>query len=143
LIASGALGSLTPDQQDFLIATRQLAENAMAMRTILGAGQGSEDMRNAIRQTLPGLLTPDRSMALRQLDAFDKTINRLHRGVPKVKLRTDLGDGNTPLEGGGNTQKSKGLVSVAEAMKKPKYAKMTKEQVKQAITKAGYTPIEP
>ena len=92
LIASGAIGSLAPDQQDFLISTRQLAENAMAMRTILGAGQGSEDMRNAIRDTLPGLLSPDKSYALRQLDAFDKTINRLHRGVPKVQLRTDLGD---------------------------------------------------
>lgn len=38
---------------------------------------------------------------------------------------------------------SKGVVSIADAMKKPKYAKMTKDQVKQAITNAGYTPIEP
>lgn len=90
LLASGAIGSLTDKQQNFLIATRQLAENAMAMRSILGAGQGSEDMRAAIRDTLPGLLSPDKSYALRQLDAFDKTIQRLHRGVPKVPLRTDL-----------------------------------------------------
>ena len=86
LIASGALGSLTNDQQDFLIATRQLAENAMAMRTILGAGQGSEDMRNAIRQTLPTLLSPDKGYALRQLNAFDATIARLHRGVARINL---------------------------------------------------------
>lgn len=138
LIASGAVGSLTPDQQDFLISTRQLAENAMAMRTILGAGQGSEDMRNAIRDTLPGLLTPDKSMALRQLDAFDKTIARLHRGVPKVQLRTDLGDGTTPPP----TGKSKGIVSIAAAMQKPKYKGKTKEEVSAAITAAGYTPVE-
>jgi hypothetical protein len=138
LIASGALGSLTNDQQDFLIATRQLSENAMAMRTILGAGQGSEDMRDAIRQTLPGLLTPDRSMALRQLDAFDKTIARLHRGVPKVQLRTDLGDGTTPPP----AAKSKGIVSIAAAMQKPKYKGKTKEEVSSAITAAGYTPVD-
>jgi hypothetical protein len=102
LIASGALGSLAPDQQDFLIATRQFAENAMAMRSILGAGQGSEDMRNAIRDTLPTLLSPDKSYAIRQLDAFDKTITRLHRGVPKVLLRTDLGDGTANPAAGGN-----------------------------------------
>lgn len=90
LIASGSLGSLAPDQQDVLITTRQLAENAMALRTLLGAGQGSDDVRTAIRETLPGLLSPDRSYALRQLDAFDKTIARLHRGVPNVKLRTDI-----------------------------------------------------
>jgi hypothetical protein len=86
LIASSALGSLTAEQQDFLIATRQLAENAMAMRSILGAGQGSQDVRSAVRDTLPGLLSPDKSYALRQLNAFDATINRLHRGVPNIKL---------------------------------------------------------
>jgi hypothetical protein len=91
LLASGALGTLSDDQWEFLVSTRQLAENAMAMRSILGAGQGSDDVRTAIRDTLPGLLTPDRSKALSQLDAFDKTIARLHRGVPKVPLRTDIG----------------------------------------------------
>jgi hypothetical protein len=86
LIASGALGSLSPDQQDFLIATKQLAENAMSMRSILGAGQGSQDVRDAVRDTLPTLLSPDKSFALRQLDAYDRTIQRLHRGVPAVPL---------------------------------------------------------
>ena len=38
--------------------------------------------------------------------------------------------------------RSKGTVSVAEAMKKPKYKNMTKDQVRQAITNAGYTPVE-
>jgi hypothetical protein len=100
LLASGALGSLTPDQQDFLIATRQLSENAMAMRSVLGAGQGSEDVRRAITATLPGLLSPDRSFALRQLDAFDKTIARLHRGVPRVPLNEQ------PFAAGGGTPKA-------------------------------------
>lgn len=143
LIASGALGSLTNDQQDFLIATRQLSENAMAMRTILGAGQGSEDMRDAIRQTLPGLLTPDRSMALRQLDAFDKTIARLHRGVPKVQLRTDLGDGSTPQAGGNTTPKSKGRRSIKGAMMLPENKGKTEAEVTKHLTDLGYTPVKP
>jgi hypothetical protein len=42
-----------------------------------------------------------------------------------------------------SSAQSKGVVSIADAMKKPKYAKMTKDQVKQAITDAGYTPVEP
>ena len=118
LIASSAIGNLSDNQQNFLIATRQLAENAMAMRSILGAGQGSEDMRNAVRDTLPGLLSPDKSYALRQLDAFDATIQRLHRGVPKVPLRTDLGDGtgahggNTPPPSGGS--KPQGAIGTVE-----------------------------
>lgn len=116
LISSGSLGALTDDQQDFLIATRQLAENAMAMRTILGAGQGSEDMRDAIRSTLPGLLSPDKSFATRQLDAFDKTIARLHRGVPKVKLNDADGGGAKKhrIKVGAKTYEYKGTGDTAD-----------------------------
>lgn len=86
LISSGALGTLSDDQQDFVIAVNQLTENAMAMRSVLKTGAGSEDVRAAIQDTLPGILSPDKSFALRQLDAFDKTLARLHRGVPRVAL---------------------------------------------------------
>lgn len=37
---------------------------------------------------------------------------------------------------------SKGTVSIAEAMQKPKYKGQSKEQVSTAITAAGYTPVE-
>jgi hypothetical protein len=135
LIASNALGDLTPHQQDFLIATRQLAENAMAMRSILGAGQGSEDMRSAIRDTLPGLLSPDRSFALRQLNAFDATINRLHRGVNKVPLN------NTPMSGSSAPPPSRGQVSLSKAMKQPQFKDVPKKIVQQAIEKQGFEVI--
>jgi hypothetical protein len=146
LIASGALGTLTPDQQDFLIATRQLSENAMAMRSILGAGQGSEDMRNAIRETLPTLLSPDKSFALRQLDAFDKTIARLHRGVPNVPLNekpfppAGAGAGAPAAPTG-----SKGGRSIAQAMKvwRDKGQPKTEPWVIQDLQKHGYTPVRP
>jgi hypothetical protein len=138
LISSGSLGALSSDQQDFLIATRQLAENAMAMRTILGAGQGSEDMRNAIRDTLPGLLTPDRSFALRQLDAFDKTIARLHRGVPKVPLRTDIENGGGAGGAGGG---GKPKHSLSKAMKLPFNKGKTEAQVRADLEAHNYEVI--
>lgn len=97
LISSGALGALTDDQQDFLIGAQQLKENAMAMRSVLGAGQGSDDVRRAIQATLPTLLSPNRKYALKQLDAYDATIQRLHRGVPKVPLN-NTGQGGSDID---------------------------------------------
>lgn len=143
LIGSMAVGSLTPDQQTFLIQTRQLAENAMSMRSILGAGQGSEDVRNAIRDTLPTLLSPDKQYALKQLDAFDATIARLRRGVPKVPLRTDIdtgGGANTPLDQkrGGNAKLKH---SLKKAMTLPFNKGKTEAQVRADLESHGYEVI--
>lgn len=107
LVSSGAIGSLTGPQQDYLINLTNLVENAMAMRSVLGAGQGSEDLRSAITATIPGPTTPTRDYALKQLDVFEKVINRLERGVPKVPLRTDTGNtgsGATPQTQAGPKQ---------------------------------------
>ncbi len=92
LLSGAAAGSLSPQQQDYLINLTNLVENAMAMRSVLGAGAGSEDMRTAITATIPGPTTPNKEYAFKQLDTFEKTLNRLERGVPKVPLRTDTGD---------------------------------------------------
>lgn len=96
LISSGALGALTDDQQDFLVGVQQLKENALAMRSVLGAGQGSDDVRRAIQSTLPSLLSPNKKFALKQLDAYDATVQRLHRGVPKVPLNNTNQPGTPP-----------------------------------------------
>lgn len=87
LMTGGTLDSLTPQQQDYVQNVAQLTENAMAMRGVLGAGQGSEDLRNAIRSTIPGATTPNSQFALGQLDKFESVLNRLLRGVPNVPLR--------------------------------------------------------
>jgi hypothetical protein len=156
LISSEALATLTPDQRAFMIATQQLAENAMAMRSILGAGQGSEDVRNAIRATLPSLLSPDRSYALAQLDAYDKTIARLHRGVPRVPLNTTPFNVQSPEGGGtkGGGGGGKGARSVAQAMQfwrsRPQQSQKTfgtqtptEQQVIQDLQSKGYVPVRP
>ena len=91
LIGGQFKGSLSDKQQEYLINQANLVENAMAMRSVLGAGQGSEDLRNAIVNTIPGATTPSRKYALGQLDTFEKTLNRLERGIPQVPLRSQVG----------------------------------------------------
>jgi hypothetical protein len=93
-IRGGVLGNLTPEQQDYLINHAQLVENAMAMRSVLGAGQGSEDMRSAIKATIPGPNTPSKAYAQKQLDKFETVLNRLEQGVPNVPLRQVGGKGS-------------------------------------------------
>ena len=101
LISGSAAGSMTPQQQEYLINVTNLIENAMAMRTVLGAGQGSEDLRSAIMATIPGPATPSKAYALQQLNTFEKVLDRLGRGVPKVPLRTDVNGGGEGAQGGG------------------------------------------
>lgn len=74
-------GSLTEAQENYIIQLFQLREQAMAMRSVLGAGQGSEDLRRAILSTIPGPGTPSASYALKQLDAFERVLGRLEKGV--------------------------------------------------------------
>ena len=102
LVGSEAAKSLTPQQQDYLINTSLLIENAMAMRSVLGAGQGSEDLRSAITATIPGPTTPTKGYASKQLDTFEQVLNRLERGVPQVPLANGGGKpGSLKLKGGG------------------------------------------
>jgi len=92
----GVLGNLTDEQQDFLINMAQLKENAMAMRSVLGAGQGSQDLRDAITSTLPGPRNPSKAYGLNQLKKFESVLDRLEKGIPKVPL----------AQGGGGQQPS-------------------------------------
>jgi hypothetical protein len=94
LISSEAVNELTPDQQDHLVAVNQLVENAMAMRSMLGAGQGSEDVRAAIANTLPGVITPNKEFAKKQMAAFNGQIERLSRGIPDVPLNNQRNGGS-------------------------------------------------
>jgi len=87
--------TLTPEQVDYVTDLAQLIENGMAMRSVLGAGQGSDELRSAIMNTIPSAKTPNRAYANTQLDKFEQQINRLERGVPKVNLRSDTGKTQT------------------------------------------------
>jgi hypothetical protein len=93
--------SLTDDQQTYVVRLLQLKEQAMAMRSVLGAGQGSDMMRRAVEATIPGMLNPSKGFAMKQLNEFESTLNRLQRYVPKVKPvpGTDQPAENDPIEG--------------------------------------------
>jgi hypothetical protein len=96
-LITGEFGkSLTSEQQQYLVDVTNLIENSMAMRTLLGGGQSSDDMRKAIRNTIPGTGTFSKDYANKQLDRFEQVLNRLSRGVTNVPLR------NVPGVGGGS-----------------------------------------
>jgi hypothetical protein len=92
---SKVMEDLTPQQIDYLTDIAQLHENAMAMRNLLGAGQSSEDLREAVRATIPLMLTPG-NLALAQLDKFEQQLDRLARGVPTVPLKNLPGEAKQP-----------------------------------------------
>lgn len=80
-------GQLNDKEQQAVADIFNLKENAMALRTVLGAGQGSEDLRAAILNTLPGPGTPSSKFAKKQLANLYKTLDRVSQGVPNVPLR--------------------------------------------------------
>lgn len=75
---------LTPHQRAFVTWIGQINERAMSLRSIAGMGAGAQDLREAIRETLPGLKSGDKSLMLQKLDAFDNQVKMLEQGIPKV-----------------------------------------------------------
>jgi hypothetical protein len=147
LISSSALAHLTPDQFQFLVATRQLTENAMAMRSILGAGQSSDQVRAAIQATLPSLLSPNRQYALMQLDAFDKTLQQLYRGIPHVTLSNEQWtvQGGDQSGGAGAARGGRSISAVKQWMQgQPQWKgqTVTDDMASKYITSLGYTPTQ-
>lgn len=88
-------GALTDDQQQFVADLFNLREQAMAMRAVLGAGQGSDDLRRAVLQTLPGIASDSR-LAGKQIDNLEKVLGRLEQGIPNVPLNQPQLPANLP-----------------------------------------------
>jgi hypothetical protein len=105
---SSAAKMLSPDEQQYAVDLNQIAENAMAMRSVLGAGQGSEDLRRAIGNTVPNPRTPSKAYAIKQLEAYENQVQRLGRGLPGVGLRSTEQVAKTLGAGTGDTRKNKG-----------------------------------
>lgn len=84
LAQSPIAASMKQDEQQYVINLLNLKENAMAMRSVLGAGQGSEDLRSAITKTIPNAATPNSQYANAQLDTFTNTLDRLAKGIPQL-----------------------------------------------------------
>jgi hypothetical protein len=81
-----AKDKLSPTQQRIAIAIKQNTENAFALRGVAGFGQGSEQLRGAIKSTLASF-TSSPEYALKQIEAYDQQRERIHRGIPNVSVR--------------------------------------------------------
>lgn len=78
---------LSEPQKDFIIAMRQLEERALSLRNLAGMGNGSDQVRAAIRATLPSAKSGDVSMMRKQLDAVTNLVDNLHTGVPNINTK--------------------------------------------------------
>lgn len=98
--------SLTPDQIDYVTALASLSENALALRSIQGLGQGSDELRAAITRMIPGPGTPNEDFANRQMELLKGTVDRARQGIlvpntklpsaPPAKTTSELHDKNNP-----------------------------------------------
>lgn len=77
--------NLTPEQQDFVVAVQQLNERALSLRNVAGMGNGSDQMRAAIRAALPSVKSGNPEMMRKQLDALNNMVDKLHTGILKVR----------------------------------------------------------
>jgi hypothetical protein len=76
-----ATQNLTEKQQDFVVWVKQLNERAMSLRNVAGMGTGAQDLRNAIRDMIPGVRSGNKQMMNKQLDAFDNQVKILKSGI--------------------------------------------------------------
>ena len=127
---------LTPAQQDLVTDLAQMQERVLSVRNIAGMGQGSEQTRNAILATVPGIASGNTTMALKQLDAVDNFITNLQKGVPKANLATPIAAG-AGLHS--NTAPASGkAVSLQAAMALPSNKGKTADQVRADIEAHGH-----
>ena len=109
--ASARIITLRYDWRAQAIAMNQAYENAYALRSVAGFGQGSDQLREAIRATLPGASSPP-DYALQQMTAFEQQVDRLQRGVPNMPLRPAGGGAANPIK---PAAKNTGPVTADEA----------------------------
>lgn len=95
--------NLTPAQQDFVIAVQQLNERALSLRNLAGMGNGSDQMRAAIRATLPNAKSGSAQMMLKQLDSVTNLVDNLYTGVPRINTGSKTSNAVNSSPSGGNT----------------------------------------
>lgn len=91
-----ATQNLSPEQQDFVVALGQLNERALSLRNLAGMGNGSDQVRAAIRATLPGAKSGNIDMMRKQLDSVQNLVDNLHTGVPNISAVKQQSAANPP-----------------------------------------------
>jgi hypothetical protein len=79
----GSVGkTLDPDQVEYMRSILNLRESSFALRNVTGMGQGSDMLRGAIANAIPGAATFSKAEAKNALDKFDIQVNVLRTGLP-------------------------------------------------------------
>ncbi len=97
LMGSAFGSTLSDEQTDYLIHVRQLNENVLGMRNLTQGSPAIERVVEAIEKTVPGMLTPNKKFAYKQLNALSEQLQDLEKGFAKVPVP---GTGKTESTGG-------------------------------------------
>lgn len=99
-----AMEQLNPAQQDYVNQLLQLHERAMSLRALQSAGAGSDQSREAIFRTLPGLVDTKES-AQKKLNSLSQELTNVERSYPKI--------GRSNVSAGDSARSASGPVGVA------------------------------
>jgi hypothetical protein len=81
-LATDVAKTLTPDEISYVTSVKNLRESSFALRGISGMGQGSDMLRSAIADVIPGPRTPNKAFARSSLQRFNTQVAKLKEGVP-------------------------------------------------------------
>jgi hypothetical protein len=99
-VRSGFATTLTDEQVAYVTTLSSLQESSMAMRSIQGMGAGSDMLRGAILNMLPGAGTPSKSWAKQQMKIFKVEVDSLRTALPNLPETRGGGAGTAPPAGG-------------------------------------------
>ncbi len=83
-IRSGFATTLSDEQVAYVTTLASLQESSMAMRSIQGMGAGSDMLRTAIMNMLPGAGTPSKKWAQQQMALFKVEVDSLRTALPNL-----------------------------------------------------------
>lgn len=106
--------NLAPGEQDFVVALQQLRERALSVRNLAAMGVGSDAQRAQVLNSLPGILSGNKTMMLKQLNAFANFVDNLATGVPHV----GASGGMTPIHSAVQSRASGAGSKVDELVRK-------------------------
>jgi hypothetical protein len=106
-LATNVAKTLTPDEIEYITAVKNLRESSFALRGISGMGQGSDMLRGAIADVVPGARTPNKAYAESALNRFDTQVATLKKGIPGLGKE---GQGKAPSQINIPTKNAKGWI---------------------------------
>ena len=83
-INGSIMSTMSEEQQNAVIALKNLHESALALRGTQGLGQASDQVRRAITGMLPNATSADIAYMMKQLQTFRGSIRELKKGVPTL-----------------------------------------------------------